>query len=314
MFVRLRNWVEDATAGIKIRADYHDVEDDNFASGISQCIARDGQSTVLQNIPMNSKRLTALSDPVDPQDAATRAYADLKLPLTGGTITGSLTVDGQITTTGYHTRQGFSGPYGGNWFNFNWTGSYVEAWVDNSNIGTLATTAYVEQRAQDWAHYIADPKVNRAGDTMTGLLTTAASGNIGANTMNSIQVMGGAGDWAAMTFHSPGAFAGNFGLHPAGDFYCGGYSYGAGQAYKFWTERNLNPVKDGRLVMAGDQTAYPPGGNQGAQVMRELYPGAVITGLLARDPNNGAGGGIVGARWRFLQLLTPGGWYTVAYV
>ena len=30
VFQRVRNWVADATAGIKIRADYHDAEDDGF--------------------------------------------------------------------------------------------------------------------------------------------------------------------------------------------------------------------------------------------------------------------------------------------
>ena len=94
MFVRLRNWVADAAAGIKIRADYHDIEDDGFAAGLSHCIARDGQSVILNNIPMNSKRLTSLADPLDPQDAATKTYADTKLPLAGGTIAGNLDVTG----------------------------------------------------------------------------------------------------------------------------------------------------------------------------------------------------------------------------
>lgn len=78
IFQRVRNWVADATAGIKIRADYHDAEDDGFAAGLSNCITRDGQSIVTQNIPMNSKRITGLADPVNPQDAATMAYADTK--------------------------------------------------------------------------------------------------------------------------------------------------------------------------------------------------------------------------------------------
>lgn len=52
VFVRLRNWVNDAAANIRIRADYHDSEDDNFASGLSQCITKDGQTTVTANLPM----------------------------------------------------------------------------------------------------------------------------------------------------------------------------------------------------------------------------------------------------------------------
>lgn len=79
VYQRVRNWVADATAGIKIRADYHDAEDDGFAAGLSNCIARDGQSIITQNIPFNSKRITALADPVNAQDVATKAYADTKL-------------------------------------------------------------------------------------------------------------------------------------------------------------------------------------------------------------------------------------------
>lgn len=307
MFTRLRSWVDDAAAGIKIRADFHDIEDDNFASGISNCIARDGQSTVINNIPMNSKRITSLADPTAAQDASTKAYADTKLPLTGGTITGSLTVNGQITTTGYLCRAGLNGAYGGNWFNFLWNGN-LQVWVDNYNFGNLATQAYVEQRASDWAHAVADPKVNRSGDTMTGQLTTAIGGNIGSGgAMNSIIVQGNQGDWACMSFLSNGTFGANFGIHPNGDFYCGGWSYGAGNAYKFWTTRNLNPIQDGRLAMAGDF-------NFGAG-MNEPWGGTVVTGLNAQTVViSGSNVTVaIGARKRYMQLLTPGGWYTVGY-
>ena len=92
-FQRVRNWVADATAGIKIRADYHDAEDDNFAAGLSNCITRDGQTIVTQNIPMNSKRLTGLADPINPQDAATKALVDTKLAAGGGTMTGAITIN-----------------------------------------------------------------------------------------------------------------------------------------------------------------------------------------------------------------------------
>ena len=79
VYQRVRNWVADATAGIKIRADYHDAEDDGFAAGLTNCITKDGQTIVTQNIPFNSKRITGLADPVNDQDVATKAYADTKL-------------------------------------------------------------------------------------------------------------------------------------------------------------------------------------------------------------------------------------------
>jgi hypothetical protein len=225
LFVRIRNWVADATAGIKIRADYHDLEDDGFADGLSQCIVRDGQSVVLANIPMNSKRLVSLADPVDPQDAVTKAYDDLKLPLTGGTITGSLTVNGQVTTTAYKCRAGFSGAYGANWFNFNWTASGMEIWADNYKWGIVATQDYVETRAQAWAHAIADPKVNRAGDTMTGGLTVNGE-LVAAATYLRFQSSGG-----------PGYIIWN-----------GGGSYALGGGGNIWHTGNLNPVQSVRLA------------------------------------------------------------------
>src|SRR6476660_5638530 len=74
VFQRVRNWVADATAGIKIRADYHDTEDDNFAAGLTNCITRDGQSLVTAKIPWNSQRITGLADPGKAQDAVTKIY------------------------------------------------------------------------------------------------------------------------------------------------------------------------------------------------------------------------------------------------
>jgi len=75
------NWVSDAVAGIKIRADRHDLEDDNFAGGLSNVICRDGQSVITANIPMNGKRIINLGNPVADQDAVT-LYTLTKQPLT----------------------------------------------------------------------------------------------------------------------------------------------------------------------------------------------------------------------------------------
>src|SRR6188768_4214499 len=154
VFQRVRNWVADAAAGIKIRADYHDSEDDGFAAGLTNCITKDGQTIITQNIPMNSKRLTGLADPVNTQDAATKAYADTKLANVGGAINGSVSITGNldvggsgtfggtVTAIGYHTRVGLSGPYGGNWFNFNWDGN-LHSYVDDYHAGVVAFQEWV---------------------------------------------------------------------------------------------------------------------------------------------------------------------------
>jgi hypothetical protein len=51
-FVRLYNWVADAALGTKIRADKMDGEMDGFATGLTNTITRDGQSTTTARIPL----------------------------------------------------------------------------------------------------------------------------------------------------------------------------------------------------------------------------------------------------------------------
>ena len=111
VFQRVRNWVSDAAGGIKIRADFHDNEDDGFAVGLTNCITRDGQTIITQNIPWNNKRITGLADPVNPQDAATQnsvsaIATSVAVPLAGGTMTGPLILSGDPTVVlGASTKQ-----------------------------------------------------------------------------------------------------------------------------------------------------------------------------------------------------------------
>jgi hypothetical protein len=75
-FNRVMNWVSDELANIKIVANRHDSEDDNFASGLSNCITKDGQTQPTANIPMNGKRLLNLGNPTTGTDGANRSYVD----------------------------------------------------------------------------------------------------------------------------------------------------------------------------------------------------------------------------------------------
>ena len=83
-FVRIYNWVNDKVNGVPITASTFDAELDGIATGLSDCITKDGQTTITGNIPMNSHKFTGLS--------------------TGNARTDSLTLgqvqDGQFTAFG----------------------------------------------------------------------------------------------------------------------------------------------------------------------------------------------------------------------
>ena len=70
-FSRLYNWVTDQANGILVRADRMDADTDDIASGLSNCITRDGQSPPTADIPMGTKKLTGLGNGTAPQDATT---------------------------------------------------------------------------------------------------------------------------------------------------------------------------------------------------------------------------------------------------
>jgi hypothetical protein len=75
-FLRIMNWQDDAAAGIKIKSDRHDQQDDDFANGLSNAITKDGQSSPVADIPMNGKKLINLGAPAAAGDAANKAYVD----------------------------------------------------------------------------------------------------------------------------------------------------------------------------------------------------------------------------------------------
>lgn len=54
-------WQQAQAATVNIEADDHDVHDEDIASGLSNCITKDGQTVIEANIPMNSKKFTGLA-------------------------------------------------------------------------------------------------------------------------------------------------------------------------------------------------------------------------------------------------------------
>jgi hypothetical protein len=246
------------------------------------------------------------------QQAQARANEN-SVSKSGDTITGNFTVSGAFTINGNSALNGDltierpTSPTTGAIFFGNTAGKYL--YYDGTNFN-LSGGAVNASNGRLWGAGDMTP-VNKAGDTMTGTLTTAGeSGTInqggGANT---IWCMGAGGsNEAFMTFHRPGAFACNFGLGTDGNFHMGGWSFGAGTSYQFWTTRDFaslpslsGAVTNGRLVYAGDYT-YALGGG-----LVEPYGGSVVSGGAGQDH----GGNFI-LRHRYMQLFTTG-WFTIGY-
>jgi hypothetical protein len=148
-------------------------------------------------------------------------------------------------------------------------------------------------------------KVAKAGDTMTGLLTTAspASSISGAAYSNALQVLGTGN--AMLTFLIPSVFAAHFGMTNDGNLYIGGGNLGAGNAFRLWTTRDFTSVAfatAARLVYAGDY------GHDSSSIV-EPFSGAVVSGSSTYDSGNAR----ITLRYRYLQLLVSGGWTSVPY-
>lgn len=77
-FTRLYNWVTDRDASVKITASRMDAEMDGIATGLSNAITKDGQTTITQNIPFNNKKITGLADAAADTDALNRRTADAR--------------------------------------------------------------------------------------------------------------------------------------------------------------------------------------------------------------------------------------------
>ena len=89
-FVRLHNWSNDAAAGLNISSSKMDGEDDGFATGLSTCVTKDGQTTTTAQIPfaqgINVSGGTTTFSGTTIADLGTVTTADIN----GGTVDGTV--------------------------------------------------------------------------------------------------------------------------------------------------------------------------------------------------------------------------------
>lgn len=107
-FNRLYSWVVQAGLGQKIRSDQMDQDSNDIATGLSNCITKDGQQTITANIPFNSHKITGLGNGTALQDAATITQVQSGSSQSATTVGGTadvITLTMTPVTTAYATGE-----------------------------------------------------------------------------------------------------------------------------------------------------------------------------------------------------------------
>lgn len=103
-------WAGDQAAGIGIESGRHDTQDNDFATGINQCLNKDGSNAATGNLNIGSFRLTAVAAATARTDAAQAAQVQdgdyVWLGTTAGTATAQ-TASATPAITAYKAGQKF---------------------------------------------------------------------------------------------------------------------------------------------------------------------------------------------------------------
>ena len=105
VFTRVYSWTQDAANSINIRADRMDTEMNGFATGLSNCMTRDGEAPPLANLPMGSYKLTGLGLGANPGESLAYEQFYTNTALIGGawTFSNSITFNGAVSLNGTST-------------------------------------------------------------------------------------------------------------------------------------------------------------------------------------------------------------------
>jgi len=140
-FERIYNWVNDKANGYKITASRMDGEFDGIASGLSQCITKDGQTTISANIPMSNYKFTGLGNGSSRTDSIALGQVQDGTYTYLGTTSGSAdayTLTPSPSITAYATTQQFTAK-------INATNTTTTPYLQLSAIANPATTAVIKK-------------------------------------------------------------------------------------------------------------------------------------------------------------------------
>lgn len=109
-FSRVYNWVTDKNNSVNITASRVDTEDTGFATGLSNCICKDGQTTITANLPMGGFKHTGVANGSAVDDYAALGQVQKNsftwCGFSGGTVS-NLTLTPTPAITAYTTGQRF---------------------------------------------------------------------------------------------------------------------------------------------------------------------------------------------------------------
>lgn len=140
-FNRIYNWVNDKANSIKITASRMDGEFDGIATGLSNCITKDGQTTITANIPFANYKLTGLGNGTARSDAINAGQVQDNQFLYWGTTAGSAdayTLTPSPTITAYATTQQFTAKISA-------TNTTTTPYLQISGIANPTTTAVIKK-------------------------------------------------------------------------------------------------------------------------------------------------------------------------
>lgn len=152
-------WGDDRDAAVEIEAGLHDTHDEDLASGINNCLAKDGQNSATADLNIGNNKLTNVTDPTSAQDAATKAYVDAN-------VAGIIFVSGDVILI----RTGASAPAG-------WT----KESTNNKAVKIVSGTPGSDGGSVTFDAALVNARATASGGshshTADGNLTAAASGS-----------------------------------------------------------------------------------------------------------------------------------------